>query len=143
MSEGVSRHFDLISKSKNPIKFKYGVAVRMFQTEPNSKKLGNFADGYEIAWKESIEEQIYLYCIRKDKEGTGEDRIISVGYDKDVGTATGYGDTPEKAINVAYNAIEGIAMTGLLYRPKFDFISKDYFTSIMNRYEFLMDSGLI
>jgi phosphoribosylamine-glycine ligase len=68
---------------------------------------------------------------------------VSVGYDKDVGTCTGAGETPEEAIKMAYKTAEGVAMTGLLYRPKFDFMSKAYFTSIMNRYNWLKESGLI
>lgn len=134
----VTRHFEEIAQGKSPLRSNYGVAVRMFQTEPDSKHADVYQDGYAVDWLDRFNEQLFFYCIRK--EG---DQFVSVGYEKDFGVATGTGATLQEAVNRAYAAAEGVAMTGLLYRPKFDFLSLDYPTSIMKRYEWLMKSGLI
>jgi hypothetical protein len=69
--------------------------------------------------------------------------FVSNKFEKEVGTCTGTGQRMMEAIDNAYRCAEGVAMTGLFYRPKFDFRSKDYFTSIENRFEFLVRSGLV
>ena len=60
-----------------------------------------------------------------------------------MGVATGSADDPQQAIEMAYAAVGKLAMTGLFYRPKFDFVSRDYFASIMNRLDFLQSSELL
>lgn len=136
-----SRHFDLIADGKNPFTWKYGCAVRMFQTQPDGKRPDVYEDGYAVDWMDEVSDHLWFYSIKKREEDEGG--FESVGYRKDVGAATGAGNTPKDAIDMAYRAVKGVAMTGLLYRAQFDFLSKDYFTSIPNRYEFLMKSGLI
>ena len=139
-----SRHFDMICRGESPINFRYGAAVRMFQTEPDSKRPDVFQDGYGMDWLDSVSDHLFFYCIRKvDDEFDKKGRFVSVGQDKDLGVATGAANTIEAAINMAYKAADGFAMTGVYYRPKFDFMSRAYFTSIPNRLEFLMNSGLI
>jgi hypothetical protein len=139
-----ANHFDLIAEGKSPLKWKYGAAVRLFQTEPCDKNPGCYAGGYAVDWLDGVSDRLFVYLLQKKQVDGVEDAIfVSNGYEKDVGTATGCGNTPEEAINRAYECAEGIAMTGLYYRPEFDFLSRDYFTSIPNRLEFLNASGLI
>lgn len=137
-----SRHFDLIAEGKNPLRYNYGAAVRLFQTEPSSKFADCYEDGYQMDWITQFSNQLFFYCIRKETD-EGEDRFVSVGHEKDLGVATGASNYHEAAIDRAYQAAKGFAMTGVYYRPKSDFMSRDYFTSIMNRYDFLIHSGLI
>lgn len=135
---GTSRHFDGIAAGQNPIFHKYGAAVRLFQTEPSPTATDCYQDGYSVDWLNSVSEHLFFYCIRKE-----EDQFLSVGYRRDLGVATGAGETAKEAIDMAYRTAEGVAMTGLYYRAKFDFLSHDYFASIMNRLDFLSESGLI
>ena len=134
------RHFDLITQGQNPLTYKFGAAVRLFQTQPDPKFGDMFESGYEVDWLNEVSEQLYLYNIRREKDVDGEKRFLSVGYEKDLGVATGAANNMQDAIENAYRAAYGVAMTGLYFRPKFDFLSKDYFTSIANRYDFLLES---
>jgi|SRR5271157_2137188 len=143
----VSKHFDNIAAGKSPIVKTFGASVRLFQTQPSSKKVKCYADGYTIDWTNEAANQLFFYCIKqeKDKKQTndGEALHVSVGYQKDLGVAVGSGDSFEEAVEETYKAAEAVAMTGLYYRPKFDFLSTDYITSIVNRWEWLKDSELL
>lgn len=139
----VTRHFDLIAEGKNPLINKFGVAVRLFQTEPNGDEPDMYEGGYTMDWLDEFSENLFLYCLQKINEPGEKSRFVSVGYDKDLGCSTGAGNTIEEAVRKAYAAIDGFVMTGVYYRPKFDFLSRDYFTSIMNRYDWLVNSDLL
>jgi len=140
----VVNHFDLIAEGKNPLKWKFGSAVRMFQTEPNGKEPDMYEGEYTMDWLNEVSERLFFYCIKK-MEGESEEkkRFVSVGYDKDLGCATGAGNTIDDCVRKVYDAIDGFVMTGVYYRPKFDFLSRAYFTSILNRYDFLINSDLL
>jgi phosphoribosylamine-glycine ligase len=138
----VVRHFDLIADGKCPLVWNYGAAVRLFQTEPNGKAPDMYEGGYSMDWLNEFVDQLFFYCIER-VEKNGIKQFVSNGFEKDLGTATGEGNTLEEAIAMAYKAARGVAMNGLYYRPQFDFLSRDYFTSIMNRYDWLMKSDLI
>lgn len=140
--EAASRHFDFICEGHNPLGYDFGAAVRMFQTEPDAKRADVYQDGYNMDWEEDVVDQLFFYCIKKIKEQQKE-RFVSVGYVKDLGVATGAGDTAAEAIEKAYYAANRFAMVGVLYRPMFDFISTAYPAAIMNRYQFLLDEKLI
>jgi hypothetical protein len=140
----VSNHFDGISEGRSPLVHNFGASIRMFQTEPDSKRPDVLQDGYAMDWHDKFSDQLYFYLIKKIEVGNPpQDQFVSVGYKKDLGVATGYGATPEAAIDLAYKAAEGFAMTGVYYRPKFDFLSRAYPTSIMNRYDWLKKSGYL
>lgn len=138
MSGGASGHFEALREGRNPLRYGYGASVRIFQTQPDPEIADTYQDGYAMDWLDDLDEQLYFYCIKKEKEG-----FESVGYRKDLAVATGASDYMEEAIERAYDAVNGFAMTGAYYRPKFDFLSRDYATSIMNRWRWLAGSGLI
>lgn len=136
-----AHHFDTIARGESPLLHNYGAAVRLFQTEPDGKYPDMYQGGYQIDWLDEISDQLFLYCIeRKEAE---ELVFVSNGYEKDIGVATGTGDTAIDAVNNAYRCATGIAMTGLVYRPRFDFVSKNYHGSIWNRLDFLGESNLL
>jgi hypothetical protein len=137
-----TRFFDLVSQGQNPLRHKYGVSVRLFQTQPGDDP-DTYQAGYFIDWLNEISDQLFLYCIQGKKLENGKMGFVSNGFEKEIGVCTGTGDVMIDAINNAYRCAAGIAMTGLYYRPRFDFLSKDYFTSIMNRDEFLQRTGLL
>lgn len=144
MSGGAAHHFDAIAAGASPIRYRYGASVRLFQTEPDPKRPDVFQDGYAMDWMNEVSDQLFFYCIQKRKiEGSDEEQFVSVGYRKDLGVATGSGNTAKEAVDAAYRAADGFAMTGVYYRPMFDFVSKDYFASIWNRLDFLGQSGLL
>lgn len=138
----VSRHFDTICDSRSPIQMKYGCAVRLFQTQPDSKEPEIYKHGYTIDWPPECEENLFFYCI-KNKILEESTRFFNVGYKKDLGVAVGASDYLISAVDEAYWAARSVAMTGVYYRPKFDFLSEDYSTSILKRFRCLANSGLI
>lgn len=142
MSDGPVHHFDRIAEGKSPIVYKYGASVRLFQTQPDPKKPGLYQDGYTMDWMDEASDHLYFYCIRK-KELDGQEQFVSVGYRKDLGVATAASDYLEAAVGRAYAATKAFAMTGVYFRPQFDFLSEAYPTSIKNRYKWLIRSGLI
>lgn len=138
MSGGPSNHFDAIASGESPIRHKYGAAVRLFQVHPDGDIPGVYQDGYTMDWMDEASNDLCFYCIRKEKG-----RFVSVGYRRDLGVATGASNYLDAAVDRAYRAVDGFVMTGVYYRPKFDFLSRDYQNSIMNRYQWLVNSGLI
>lgn len=138
----VSRHFDTIAEGRNPIVKRFGAAVRMFQTQPCDKEANVYQDGYSMDWKKEAEPNLFFYCIRKSGDN-GEARFESVGYRKDLGVSVGSSDYMEAAVDEAYYGLKSFVMTGAYYRPRFDFLSQLYHGSIMNRYRWLINSGMI
>ncbi len=140
----VSRHFDLIAQGRNPLLNKYGCAVRMFQTQPDGDLADVYQDGYGMDWMDEVSNRLFFYCLKREIDPeTSRTRFVSVGYRKDLGVAVGASDYLEAAVDMAYEAAYNFAMTGVYYRPKFDFFCREYFTSIMNRYRWLINSGLL
>lgn len=138
MSGGPSDHFEALRKGENPIIHPYGASVRIFQTQPDPEIADTYQDGYAMDWIEDFSDQLYFYCIQKSEKG-----YTSVGYRKDLGVATGASRFLTESVELAYDAIKGFAMTGAYYRPKFDFLTNAYQTSIMNRFRWLAGSGMI
>ena len=137
-----SRHFDLLAAGRSPINWRYGAAVRLFQTEPDPKRADCYQDSYQMDWLNRVSDQLYFYCIRREGEDK-ETRFLSVGYRRDLGVATGAANDFSTAIKLAYEAANGFAMTGVYFRPEFDFRSQAYPTSIMKRLDFLGQKGLL
>lgn len=144
MSGGASKHFDGLAAGKSPIVHQYGAAVRLFQTEPHGKLPGMYKDGYNIAWDPEVTPFLWLNCItKKQAEGEEDEFFASVGFRKDLGVATGASNYLQAAVDEAYFTARNVAMTGLYYRPRLDFLSTQYKTSIMNRHRWLVNSGLV
>lgn len=133
--------FEACRQSKNPLRNKYGVCVRLFQTQPGKEDM--YAGGAFIDWLDEVSDQLFLYCIQGQKMDNGKLGFVSNGFEKEIGVATGTGDNPIKAIDNAYRCATSVAMVGLYYRPKFDFVSHAYATSILNRYDFLLSARLL
>src|SRR5438309_8557884 len=45
-----SRHFEMIAAGQNPLRHKFGAAVRLFQTEPSGKKVDCYESGDACDW---------------------------------------------------------------------------------------------
>lgn len=140
--EFVSRHFDMIANGESPLVMQCGAAVRLFQTQPDSKIAGVFKDGYSMDWKNEASPNLFFYCM-KNAGANGKAKFVSVGYRKDLGVSVGSSNFMEAAVDEAYFGLKSFAMTGAYYRPRFDFLSTQYRGSIMNRYRWLINSGLI
>lgn len=123
MCDSVSSFFNSLYEGNNPLTKDYGVAVRMFNLKRHV--------GVPIILGEEKDKNIWFYDGKMDK-----DMFVSVGTGWDTYVATGAGSTAMQAIGEAYEEMSDTSFTNGYFRPKFDFVSKEYGNSIINRYEF-------
>lgn len=122
MCESVSSYFESIVNGKNPLKKRFGVAIRMMN-------IANFEDA-NLAIK-GDEQNLFFFDIQKKDE-----HYISIGSDWALAVSVAGDNDIMKTVDEAYENLKRVSFTSGYYRPKFDFISKEYQNSIPNRYEF-------
>ena len=120
MCGGASNFFEKIAEGENPMAFIFGVAVRGFNADKTEDAL--------ILWDKKYSD-IWIYDIYK-KNG----KYRSTGLEKDLVVFTGASNDPDEAVDKAYEALDEFAFNKMQYRPKFDFLTKDFGSSIINRY---------
>lgn len=129
----VSRYFEDLKNKQSPLVNQFGASVRLFSI---SSSMGEDTDpsqsGVAVKVKEEKKNNVFLYRVKK-----GGDGIVSVAGWDFIGCATGAGDTMKDAADNAYEAVKAVEFDRLYYRPEFDFLSKDYRSSIPNRFEAL------
>ncbi len=119
MAGGVGNYFLSIMVGKNPLKKKFGVAIRLFNLSKKSEQV--------ISYK-GIEEYVWLYQVKMK-----EDSQVSVSDCWDLGVLTESGDTIDEAINNLFTAGEKFSFKEVYTRTEADF-REDYPTSIINRF---------
>ena len=132
MCESVSSYFESIIKGENPFKWKFGVAVRGFNLDQGDDRWPT--EGWKMNWLDEGDKNTWVYDL-KLKNG----EAVSCGTCYDLVVFTGGGDTINSAVNRAYEAEEGFSFSNMIARPRFDFLSTDYSSSIPNRYEYAKD----
>lgn len=128
MCESVGSYFEALVAGQNPYKYKFGAATRGFNIDIGSDKMT--VKDRKMSWLDETDKDTWLYDM-KMKDGCA----INAGCAFDLVVFTGGSNTFEGAVNKAYKAAEGFSFSNMIYRPKFDFNSTEYQTSIPNRYE--------
>ena len=90
-----------------------------------------------VDYKPEIEQNLWLWDVRR--EGN---RLVTVGDDWNLGVISGAGDSIDQAVNSMYKSVDGFSFAGAYYRPKSDFLSLDYPTSILNRVNYGLEKKL-
>lgn len=126
----VNKYFDDLVKGKSPIVNDYGASVRLFNINSHGEKTLDSADDVKVTWHVDQKNNLFFYNIKKDKDG-----IVTVGGRDILGVATGASNKLEDAVSKAYKAAETVECEKLYYRPQFDFLSRDYKSSILNRFD--------
>jgi len=130
----VGKYFEDVVAGKNPLSNKFGASVRLFNLggNKNTEDGGNTGSLPEedktVEWDDSISNNLFLYMLKKKGK-----ECVSVGGFDFLGVATGASDVLETAVNKAYDVVSKVQYENLYYRPKFDFLSMDYKSSILNR----------
>ncbi|MBI4004823.1 hypothetical protein HY358_01660 [Candidatus Roizmanbacteria bacterium] len=93
--------------------------------------------GVTINYKTEIWKDVWLFDALK-KGG----KIVSAGYDWNLAVVTGSGNSINEAVNRMYNNLSKFSFLGGYYRPKDDYLSLDYQTSILNRLNYGLDRRL-
>lgn len=136
MSESATQYFNDLVKQLDPIRSKFGVAVRIFNDNKDSEGFSQMDMSLTI--DEEVNKYVYPYDVKKV-----EDKLITAGYQQDLGTVTGTGNTIVEAIDQAYANIGKIAFKELNYRSRDDFMSMSYPQAIMKRFAYLVEKGII
>jgi phosphoribosylamine-glycine ligase len=124
-----SRYFEHIVAGKSPYRQgQVAASVRLFNLQRDN---GNYQAGLRLAYPENAEPNLWLWDVKKSKDG-----YVSTGFDRNVLVATATGPSVAEAVNKVYKMVEAVAFEGVYYRPKFDYISRDYPTSILNRLDY-------
>lgn len=119
MCESISSYFEKVMDGENPLVHQFGASVRMF----NVKK----KEDISVIHKDT--KDIWMFDVHKPKKD-----VISIGYCWDLLVATGSGSDIDEAVDTCYETMQRVAFTGGGYRPKFDFLSQEYPTSLLSRY---------
>jgi len=133
----VHDYFSSIVRQESP--FKLGtVATSVLLLNPaTDEETGRSAEGARIDYKPDIEKNLWLWDVRRESN-----RLVNVGDDWNLGVITGAGDSIDQAVNSMYKSVDGFSFAGTYYRPKSDFLSLDYPTSILNRINYGLEKKL-
>ena len=133
----VHHYFSSIVRKESP--FKLGtVATSVLLLNPaTDEETGRTTEGLRVDYKPEIEQNLWLWDVRR--EGN---RLVTVGDDWNLGVISGAGDSIDQAVNSMYKNVDGFSFAGAYYRPKSDFLSLDYPTSILNRINYGLEKKL-
>lgn len=134
-----SEYFEAIARGENPQKYKFGTCLSLYNIKADKEVLGCYKEGIPIQWDGTLDPYLFLYQIKKepeDEEVGIEEQVVNVGYTNNLlGYVTGCGDTFEEAIDSVYEFTKDkMAFNGIYYRPKLDWVSYDYVSSLPNRF---------
>ena len=133
----VHNYFSSLVRKESP--FKLGtVATSVLLLNPaTDEETGLTTEGLRIDYKPQIEQNLWLWDVRCE-----DDRLVNVGDDWNLGVITGAGDSIDQAVNSMYKSVDSFSFAGAYYRPKSDFLSLDYPTSILNRVNYGLEKKL-
>ena len=133
----VDHYFSSVVRKESP--FKLGtVATSVLLLNPaTDEETGRTTEGLRVDYKPEIEQNLWLWDVRR--EGN---RLVTVGDDWNLGVISGSGDSIDQAVNSMYKSVDGFSFAGAYYRPKSDFLSLDYPTSILNRVNYGLEKKL-
>jgi len=133
----VHDYFEKISQKKNPFTLgTVAASVRIFNLhrDTNSQQI---LGGLTVNYAPEVEKDVWLWDVKRKGK-----KIINVGYGDTLAVITGTGKSVEEAVSRMYRNLEKFAFVGAYYRPKADYLSLGYPTSILNRLNYGMERGL-
>lgn len=136
-AKSVGDFFMDVSQKKNPFKLgSVGTSVRIFNMNRNPSTQ-QIMGGIKIDYKPGIEKDLWLWDAKREKG-----KLVSVGYDWNLAVMTGSNRSIDDAVQRLYKNIDNFSFVGGYYRPKFDYLSLEYPTSILNRLNYGVERGL-
>lgn len=133
----IDNFFTNIVKKRNP--FTLGTvasSVRVFNMNHDDDDAVS-AD-ILVNYKPEVEKDIWLWDVQRNARG----HLVSIGSDWNLAIITGAGKSINEAVNRLYRNVDGFAFVGAYYRPKDDYVSMDYTSSILNRINYGVERGL-
>ncbi len=131
--------FEKIVAQENPFELgTVGASTTLFNLlrDPTERHL---MSGASVNYTPKAAKYIWSWDIYKKKKN---DKMRIVGYDWQLAPITGVGHSIEEATRMLFENIEEFSLAGIYYRPKSDFLSMDYPTSILNRLRYGLQKKL-
>lgn len=128
MAGGASNYFEKIAAGRNPLMYTFGAAVRGLNEHKDDEER-RVLEGVEMYWDEHVNPNTWIYELKIE-----EGKHVTTGSGWDLVVFTGAADSAEEAIYTAYAAEKCFTFDDLMVRPEFDFLSRDYQSSIANRF---------
>ncbi|HVL40502.1 MAG TPA: hypothetical protein VM328_14015 [Fimbriimonadaceae bacterium] len=129
LAGSAGEYFSRVSAGRSPYYEAVAASCRLFNLHAGA--------GTGIEWKTGLDDAIWL---RDARRSSG--RIETAGYKDDLAVLTGGGKSVGEAVRRLYRAVDGFSFEGAYYRPKSDFLSRDYPDAILNRLDFGLQRGL-
>lgn len=126
MAGGARKYFESIASGVNPLIYHFGAAARGLNEHKDGKDR-RVLEGIPMSFDNPDHTWVFeMKCEDED--------YVTTGTDWDLVVFTGSGNTVNQAVDNAYAAREGFTFDDMAVRPKFDFMSTDYISSIPNRF---------
>lgn len=132
MAGSVTRYFEQVVQGKNPLIYQFGAAARGLN-EHKDGEMRRVLEDLPMMWDPDKNDDVWVYELKHDEEGD----YVCTGTDWDLVVFTGAGETIESAVFKCYRARESFVFEDMAVRPMFDFMSRDYQSSIPNRFNML------
>jgi len=133
----VHEFFEKVVQKKNPFTLgTVATSIRIFNFHRDSDTQ-QILGGLIVDFAPEVEKDVWLWDVRKKGK-----KLVNTGYGDIIAVITGSGDSVEEAVNRMYKNLEKFSFLGAYYRPKADYISLGYATSILNRLNYGMERGL-
>ena len=133
----VHEYFEKVSQKKNP--FTLGTvasSIKIFNMHRNNETQ-QILGGLTIDFAPEVEKDVWLWDARKKGK-----KLVNTGYGDIIAVITGSGKSVEEAVNRMYRTLGKFSFLEAYYRPKADYLSLGYSTSILNRLNYGMERGL-
>jgi hypothetical protein len=135
----VSHFFESVVAKKSPFVIgTVGASVSLFNLSRDPEER-HVLSGASISFPERIRKSVWLYDVYKK---TKNDKVRVVGFDWELSAITGTGYTLDEAVNNLYGNVESFSIGTVYYRPKSDYLSMDYESSIVNRLRYCVGKKL-
>lgn len=129
--------FEKVVQQKNPFTLgTVATSLRIFNLHRDSDTQ-QILGGLAVDFAPEVEKDIWLWDVRKKGK-----KVVNTGYGDIIAVVTGTGDSVEEAVNRMYRNLEKFSFLGAYYRPRADYVSLGYSTSILNRLNYGMERGL-
>ncbi|MCX6822327.1 MAG: hypothetical protein NTW30_06140 [Candidatus Aenigmarchaeota archaeon] len=137
MSGSATNYFKSISEGKNPFIYKFGVSVRGFNIAKKDEGIDYKVIKSSMNWMQSADKNVFPYEMMME-----DGKVTNIGASPDMVVFAGSGNEIEDALDEVYETIENFSFEDMYTRPRFDFTSYDYPSSIMNRFMYGLDRSL-
>lgn len=133
----VSHFFESVVRKQNPFTLGTVAASTTIFNLQQDKTDHRILSGSVMEYKEEAEKDIWMYDASA-KNG----RTVAVGYDVNIAAITGSGSSVDEAVSKMYKNINKFSYVSEYYRPKWDYLSLDYTSSIPNRLNYGLEHKL-